>query len=267
MLTRRRNNRRREPRRWHWRLPTLPWRQLSLAGVSVAVLGLLAAALLWLLDRPIERIVVEGSFQRVSALDVEKATRARIAGAGLVSVRLPMVREALRSLAWVDDVSVERQWPRGLRVRVTEQVAAARWNDDGLINARGEQFRTEARFIPPELPLLTGPEGAEPLVAARYFAIQGKLVEAGMRLTAVHLDARGAWDLTLDNGVGVRMGRRQIDERFARFTDVTLRLVAARAADIAYVDMRYTNGFAIGWRSNPTRIAARPAARGELPDA
>lgn len=263
MLTRRRNNRRREERRWRWQSPKLPWRQLSLAGGSLAVLGMFAAALLWLLDQPIERIVVEGSFQRVSAMDVEKATRVRIAGAGLVSVKLPVVRDALRNLAWVDDVSVERQWPRGLRVRVTEQVAAARWNDDGLINARGEQFRTEARFIPPELPLLTGPDGAEPLVAARYFSIQGKLVEAGMRLTAVHLDARGAWDLTLDNGVSVRMGRRQIDERFARFTDVTLRLVAARAADIAYVDMRYTNGFAIGWRNNPTRLAARTSSHGE----
>lgn len=266
MLSRRRNNRRKEDRRWRWHLPKLPWRQLSLAGGSLAVLGMFAAALLWLLDQPIERIVVEGSFQRVSAMDVEKATRARIATAGLVSVKLPVVRDALRNLAWVDDVSVERQWPRGLRVRVTEQVAAARWNDDGLINARGEQFRTEARFIPPELPLLTGPDGAEPLVAARYFAIQGKLVEAGMRLTAVHLDARGAWDLTLDNGVSVRMGRRQIDERFTRFTDVTLRLVAARAAEIAYVDMRYTNGFAIGWRSNPTRLAARTGSHGE-PDA
>lgn len=266
MLTRRRNNRRREQRRWRWPTPKLPWRQLSLAAGSLAVLGVFAAALLWLLDQPIERIVVQGSFQRVSALDVEKATRARIAGAGLVSVKLPVVRDALRNLAWVDDVSVERQWPRGLRVRVTEQVAAARWNDDGLINARGERFRTEARFIPPELPLLTGPEGAEPLVTARYFSIQGKLVEAGMRLTAVHLDARGAWDLTLDNGVSVRMGRRQIDERFARFTAVALRLVAARAADIAYVDMRYTNGFAIGWRNNPTRLAAHTGSQGE-PDA
>jgi cell division septal protein FtsQ len=29
-----------------------------------------------------------------------------------------------------------------------------------------------------------------------------------------------------------------------------IKLIAQRAEDIAYVDMRYSNGFAIGWRAN-----------------
>ena len=70
-----------------------------------------------------------------------------------------------------------------------------------------------------------------------------------MRLTALSLDARGAWELRLDNGVTVRFGRRQVDERFERFLTVALHMICQRAADIAYVDMRYTNGFAVGWRS------------------
>jgi len=32
-------------------------------------------------------------------------------------------------------------------------------------------------------------------------------------------------------------------------------MISQRAADIAYVDMRYTNGFAVGWRSGATRLA------------
>ena len=32
--------------------------------------------------------------------------------------------------------------------------------------------------------------------------------------------------------------------------------VTERGEDIAYVDMRYTNGFAIGWRGNATHTAA-----------
>ena len=54
----------------------------------------------------------------------------------------------------------------------------------------------------------------------------------------------------------VRLGRRQVDERFERFLTVALRMVCQRAADIAYVDMRYTNGFAVGWRSGATRAPA-----------
>ena len=43
-------------------------------------------------------------------------------------------------------------------------------------------------------------------------------------------------------------GRRQFDERFEKFMSAALKLVTQRGDDIQYVDMRYTNGFAIGWR-------------------
>ena len=73
----------------------------------------------------------------------------------------------------------------------------------------------------------------------------------------MRLDARGAWEFDLANGVTVRLGRRQVDERFERFVATALKLVTQRGEDIAYVDMRYTNGFAIGWRGSAAR-GARP---------
>ena len=139
------------------------------------------------------------------------------------------MRRAVEQLPWVDSATVERQWPRALNIRVTEQVAAARWGANGLLNTRGELFISEARHIPPELPRLSGPRGTEGEVARRYLAAQGQLIEAGMRLTAVRLDARGAWEFDLDNGITVRLGRRQIDERFARFVAAGVGQIAAHA--------------------------------------
>jgi cell division protein FtsQ len=172
-----------------------------------------------------------------------------------VSADLAGVQRALESLPWVDTASVARAWPTGLKVNLSEQVAAARWGANGLLNARGELFISEARFVPVELPRLSGPPGTESVVAQRYLAIQGRLAEGGVRLAALRLDARGAWEIDLDNGVRVRLGRRDVDERFERFVTAALRLVAQRGAEIAYVDMRYSNGFATGWR-NGTRVAA-----------
>ena len=96
-------------------------------------------------------------------------------------------------------------------------------------------------------------------MARRYLAAQGQLIEAGMRLTAVRLDARGAWEFDLDNGITVRLGRRQVDERFARFVAAGVGQIAAHASDIGYIDMRYTNGFAIGWRAGGQRVASGDA--------
>jgi cell division protein FtsQ len=87
----------------------------------------------------------------------------------------------------------------------------------------------------------------------------------------VHLDARGAWEMTLGNGVEIRLGRREIDERTALFLDVVAGIVAGRAAEIDFVDMRYSNGFTIGWKDGTSpqvpgpqqKDAAMLALRGE----
>jgi cell division protein FtsQ len=255
MISRKRNSRRSAPRARRLRLPALPWQRngLSLAGVAVIALAFLGVALL--LNQPIQRVIVSGRLQRVSALDVEKIVRSRLGGNGLVSVDLEDISRGLRTLPWVDHAAVQRSWPHSLAIEIVEQSAVARWNNAGLLNARGELFLSEARFVPPELAELSGPLGSEQEVTARYLATQGRLTEIGMRLAALALDARGAWNLTLDNGVSVRLGRRQIDERFERFMLAAAKLLSQRATDIAYVDMRYSNGFAVGWKGGAGHLA------------
>jgi cell division protein FtsQ len=224
------------------------WRRWGMTLASLAGLAAAIGVVMRTLDQPIESVAVAGRFQRVSPADVERAVKQQVRNSGLVSVDLEAVRHAIASIPWVDVVTVQRAWPHGLRVVVSEQVAAARWRENGLLNTRGELFASDARHVPLELAQLSGPDGTQTEVAQRYLASQGRLAEAGMRLTALRLDARGAWEFDLANGVTVRLGRRQIDERFERFMSTAVKLIAQRADDIAYVDMRYANGFAIGWR-------------------
>ncbi len=233
--------------------------RVGIAAAVVAVLGIAGSLTLGALDQNIAQVNVSGRFQRVSPLEVEQAVKARVRDMGLVSVDLDAVRRAVEQLPWVDRATVERSWPRALEILVVEQVAAARWGANGLLNTRGELFISEARHISAELPRLSGPRGSESDVARRYLAAQGQLIEAGMRLTAVRLDARGAWEFDLDNGITVRLGRRQIDERFGRFVQAGVGQIAAHASDIQYIDMRYTNGFAIGWRAGGARVASGAA--------
>src|SRR5437660_52135 len=248
---------RRKPSERRARVPAINWRHLGLTVGALAAIAAAVSVVAWAFDQPIETVAVTGRFQRVAPVDVERVVKEKVHGAGLLSVDLAAVRHAIHTLPWVDAVSVQRAWPRGLNVLVIEQTAAARWGERGLLNTRGELFDSDERHIPPELAQLTGPEGKESLVAQRYLAAEGRLSQAGLRLTAMRLDARGAWEFDLANGVTVRLGRRQVDERFEKFMNTALKLITQRGEDIAYVDMRYTNGFAIGWRGNAARAAGR----------
>ena len=262
MLGRPKNRRRKErEEERRWRFPEINWKRLAVSLASLAGIGAAVAGTLWTLDQPIQAVSVSGRFQRVAPVDVERIVKDHVRGMGLLSVDLASVRRALHQVPWVDAVSVQRSWPRGLNVLVIEQVAAARWGDSGLLNTRGELFATDEHRVPPELARLSGPQGKEALVAQKYLAAQGRLVQAGLRLTAMRLDARGAWEFDLANGVTVRLGRRQFDERFEKFMLAALKLVTQRGDDISYIDMRYTNGFAIGWRGSAARKPGEDGGR------
>ena len=175
-----------------------------------------------------------------------------------MSANLDDIRRAVESVPWVDHARVARRWPNSLHVTVTEQTAAARWGESGLLNTRGELFARAEAHVPAELPRLSGPQGTESEVAQRFLSIQGHVLEAGMRIAALRLDDRGAWEMDLDSGVTVRLGRRDVDERLARFIHTASQVIARRLSEISYVDMRYSNGFAIGWRNQGTPASVPP---------
>ncbi len=254
-----RKRNRRKPSGRRIELPDLEWPRAGRVAGALAAVAALAALLAFGLDQPVRAIVIDGQFHRVAAVEVEQAARGALTG-GFVSADLDRLREAIEALAWVDRARVERLWPDRIRVEIVEQQAAARWGADGLLNTRGELFATGIRHPPPELPRLDGPAGTEWQVAQRYLAIQGRLVEQGLRVAALSVDARGAWQMRLSNGVAVRLGRRQVDERMERFVQIGAQVIAGRAADIDYVDMRYSNGFSIGWRRDRKPPRTAPAA-------
>jgi cell division protein FtsQ len=254
-----------EKRPWAWPTFVIEWRSHARrAALLVLVAGALSGAV-WALDRPVKVISMDGSFQRVSPGQIEKAV-APFSQAGFMSVDLDAIQRAVESLPWVERARIQRHWPNSLHVTVTEQTAAARWGESGLLNTRGELFVRQATHVPAELPHLSGPDGSESQVAQRYLSVQGRMLEAGMRIAALRLDERGAWEMDLDSGVTVRLGRREVDERIDRFIRTASQVISHRLNEITYVDMRYSNGFAIGWR-NPAAPVSAPSKRSDDTDA
>ena len=74
----------------------------------------------------------------------------------------------------------------------------------------------------------------------------------GIRIVSLTLNARGAWRATLANGLELRFGRDHLMVRLQRFINYALTRVPEALAGAAYVDLRYTDGFAVGG----TRTAA-----------
>lgn len=253
ILRRRRANRRKPaPRDWS-AVANRAARALRYVAFGTVVL-VVGGAVLLLLDRPLTKVTIDGPFQRVTAVQLEAIVRSHLP-ASVLRADIAAIRASLHEVDWVDRAAVRRRWPDELYVLITEQVPAARWGERGLLNTRGELFLREARHVPAELPRLDGPPGSEWQVAQRYLWMRDRLLAAGLGLAAVKLDARGAWQLRLTNGIEVRLGREDSDKRIELFVELVAPLIAPRAGEVAYVDMRYSNGFAIGWGEAAVRTA------------
>jgi len=244
------------------RLPKIPLARLVTVAVAISIVTLTYRMSLSLLDRPITAITVDGPFQRVQALQIEEAISAQLSG-GFLSADLSEIQHRVAALPWIDNVNVVRRWPSRLQISVTEQIPAACWGESGLLNTRGELFVTDARHIPAELPRLSGPAEQAATVAKRYLSIREKLIPLGLDVRELHVDARGAWNMTLQNGIEIRLGRRDVESRSGLFLDVVADIVSSREAEIEFADMRYSNGFTIGWKDAANSPASGSDRAGE----
>ena len=199
---------------------------------------------------PLHAVTVAGPLQEVTPTQVEYAARTAVAG-NFFTVNLEAVRTAFEKLPWVRKAEVRRSWPGGLELAIEEHVAAARWKhtegaEARLVNRQGEVFAAASSAA---LPLFVGPEGAAPLILARYLELQPLLAPIGRQPQSLALSPREAWQLRLDDGVLLDLGRDQaksrVNERLQRFT-AAYRQAAERLrvrADV--IDLRYPNGFAM----------------------
>ena len=260
----RRNRKRRTKARL--KVPTFSWPAVNWAGITTfsgvcAMVVTIYFVTLWLMDRPIESVVINGAFERVSAVQLEDAL-ARHVQTGFLSADLNAMRAELTRIPWIANAKVRRRWPGAITVQVVEQRPAARWGNSGLLNMHGELFVEEATHIPAELPRLVGPRGTEQRVTEMFFRIEERLEQRGLAAVSLLLDKRGAWALQLSNGIRVRLGARFVEDRIDRFFVALDKFIESNSSQVDYVDMRYTNGFAIGWKEkSPVQVQSAEGSK------
>lgn len=215
---------------------------------------------------PLKQLMVASALDQVSPAQIEYATQTSLDG-NFFTVNLDNVRSAFEKLPWVRKASVRRRWPDGIELTLEEHVAAARWRGgDGesrLVNSHGELFAAALADGPTALPLFNGPEGSATVMLARSREFAEVLAPLGRSSRVVTLSARQAWQLRLDDGLILELGRDQtkhpLQDRLRRFTGIYAEVKARAKASIQAIDMRYPNGFAL-------RLGrSEPAARQDVP--
>ena len=215
-----------------------------LAFLMFLYTGFLAQQLFDPLAFPIRKIAVDGEFHHLTAEHMQKVVSNAVHG-GFFDVDVASVRAHILDEPWVSDATVRRVWPDMIRVSISEQVAVARWGEYALLNPVADIFVPEASAIPRDLVAFNGPIGTEEEMLQRFFFMRKILHSIGLHVETIRLSERRAWVVELESGATLMIGRHGVDERLVRFSRAFEHVLKDNWAQIALVDLRYTNGFSI----------------------
>ena len=221
--------------------------------------------LLQVVDHPIEKMTVQGSFLHIND-SVIKDHASRYINVGFLSVNLTDVKQHIEALPWVFNAQVSRVWPGEINIFIEEQVPVSYWNDDGLINAEGQFFQPAGLDQGLALPSLKFEGAAVEQDRLSMFSLleymQNELSIYQLEILSLQQNLRGAWEIKLKNDVGITLGQLDINSIDRAFLDDKLERVGRLflgkndidLSKIERLDTRYPNGIAVQWKDNVSDV-------------
>lgn len=201
-------------------------------------------------DMPISTLQIIGVRPYSNDLDIHHVLQELSESESFFSLDVNEVQKKLEDIAWIKRVAVRRKWPNGLIIHVTDQVPIAYWNDEYLLNDNGEIFKAQKDRLTNWLPQFFGPDEVSKKVLIGYQALWPLFDSEGFTLSEIMLTQRQSWNITLNNGGKLVLGRGNDvirNMRIERFLKV-YKHIMPQVNDINYVDLRYDAGFAVNWK-------------------
>lgn len=225
-------------------------RSFGLAFLLFVCFGLALTALelwQWMMDEqktPIHQIQISGKTNYIDEALLSAVIREQNKES-FFAVDINEVHQQVIAQPWIYQASVRKKWPNTLQVFVVEQEPVAHWNNDLLINTQGQPFAGKVKFA--GLPELYGPNGAEKTALSGLNSMRLLLKSQNMDVKSLILTERFAWQVTLNNGIQLNLGRQEFINRLQRFVNL-YPLLERQGKPIKYVDLRYDTGAAVGWQ-------------------
>ena len=195
---------------------------------------------------PVKTVKVSAPFEHVSREQLESIL-AEFGYASFFSYPTQVAERKIKQLNWVDSVKVNRIWPDTLKMVITEKEPVAFWNNH-LMTESGDLLSTEIILEAEQLPELSGPYDQQTDVLQSYKKLSKLLEGNGLKIAALKLSDNQAWEMTLTNGLVLRLGKNEIEQRLKRFCQAYPAVFVGKQDQLSSVDLRYARGMAVQWK-------------------
>jgi len=233
-VTHRMRERLAERRRTERRRAAVKWGRYGLAaGVVVLIVWLVLRSPVFSLDPA--KVELSGVTPEVDAVAIDTVL-AQYGGSSLALLNVPHVADQLRDLVSVQDATVERVWPAGLRVTITPRhPVAAIASGAGFVLLDADAVKVgESEAAPANLPILDIPLGTDNdrILDAVLEVVRNLPQDVLDRVESVGAQTEDTVAFTLRDGPRVEWGSSQDSALKAQVLGVMLTSGAASTADV-----------------------------------
>lgn len=195
---------------------------------------------------PVQFVHVYGA-QHVDHKELQNLLKPLVAH-NFFSVDMELIKGRLHQFSWVEDITIKRIWPDRVDIIITEHQPIAHWHDGSLLSASGDLF-SQGEYAPSaDLPRFIGPDGMQGTMLQFFNDFNRELAPLHAKITTLELTPYQMWQLTLNNGICLRLGHKNILTHLSQFVKVYPKIIGDKAKDVEYVDLRYPNGMAVKWK-------------------
>jgi cell division protein FtsQ len=205
---------------------------------------------------PINSLKIEASYQYLSREKIQEIIAPYLAQSFLVFSERKLKNDFKKN-PWVENIEIQKVWPDHVIVQIKERFPVAVWNNM-LLSEKGDLFKIDKMDLFADLPRFYGPQHQQTDVLHIYEKLSKLLLAQGLVIEKLRLRDNQAWEMILNNGVLIRLGKRDMEERISRFCKVYPKLFAATFDRVSSIDLRYSNGIAVNWKRDIDQINSNP---------
>ncbi|MGO2018334.1 MAG: cell division protein FtsQ/DivIB [Psychrobacter sp.] len=160
---------------------------------------------------------------------------------------LQALRDISIGLAWVDQVSVSRDWQRGIVVTALPKQAVANFGTERLVDAKGAVFvPADSRDLRQEkFATLQGEIRQAPVIMQQMQQVNDWYSPLGMQVEDIILSPRMTWLIRFDSGLRIIVDNENTAQKLLNLSQLLSNQLSERQDEIQSVDLRYKNGFTI----------------------
>lgn len=201
------------------------------------------------LDKPIDRVVVNGDFIHLKEKEVINLIDQKVKD-GFLSLNLSGLNKYLESEPWIRNATIRRSWPSTIIVDITEEKPIARWGEKQVLNNIGDYLEITDKKSIKNLPTFTSEFGKSKEMIKSYQLMSEILAPTGLKVHEIRRDVVGSWLITTSSGIQINLGRDQLVQKLRRFQVVWLAQLTSQVEKIKTIDMRYPNGLSVAWNQD-----------------